>query len=103
MYIVVFITASSKPEAQKIVSGVLADKLAACANVLENVESHFWWQGKLDQAKETLVILKTRKALFNKLTQKVKSLHSYKVPEIIALPIISGNKAYLDWIDDSTK
>ena len=103
MYIVVLITASSREEAQKIASGVLADKLAACANILENVESHFWWQGKLDQAKETLVILKTRKALFNKLTQKIKSLHSYEVPEIIALPIISGNKAYLDWIDDSTK
>ena len=103
MYIIIFVTASSREEAQKIASGVLAEKLAACANILENVESHFWWQGKLDQAKETLVILKTRKKLFNKLTKKVKSLHSYEVPEIIALPIISGNKAYLDWIDDSTK
>ena len=103
MHIVVFITASSKGEAQKIIAGLLEEKLAACVNVIEHIESHFWWQGKIDKAKEVLLVLKTRKALFNKVVKKVKSLHSYEVPEIIALPILSGNKQYLDWIDDSTR
>jgi periplasmic divalent cation tolerance protein len=100
MYIVVFITAGSKEEAEKIASGLLVDKLAVCVNIIENVDSHFWWQGKLDRAKEALLIIKTRKSLFNKLEKKVKSLHSYEVPEIIALPIAAGNKPYLDWINE---
>lgn len=102
MYLIVFVTASSKEEAQKIAQGLLREKLAACVNIVENVDSHFWWQGKLDRAKEVFLIIKTRKSLFHKLAKKVKYLHSYEVPEIIALPIIAGNKQYLDWIDDST-
>lgn len=103
MYIIVFITAGSKEEAQKIAKGLLENKLAACVNIIENIGSHFWWQGKIDNAQEALLIIKTRKTLFNKLVNKVKSLHSYDVPEIIALPIIAGNKQYLDWLSDSTK
>ncbi len=103
MYIVVLVTASSKEEANKIAQGLLEEKLAACVNILEGLESRFWWQGKIDSATEALLVIKTRKALFNKLAKKVKSLHSYTVPEIIALPIISGNKAYLDWINDCTR
>ena len=103
MFIVVLVTASSKEEANKIAQGLLQDKLAACVNILAGLESRFWWQGKIDSAQEVLLVIKTRKTLFNKLAKKVKSLHSYTVPEIIALPIISGNKAYLDWINDCTK
>lgn len=103
MYIVVFITASSKEEAEKIASGLLLEKLAACVNIIENVNSHFWWQGKIDKAREVLLVIKTRKTLFNKLMKKVQTLHSYEVPEIIALPVIAGSKKYLDWIDDSTR
>src|SRR3989339_60423 len=102
MYIVVFITAGSKEEAQKIARGLLEEKLAACVNIIDGVESHFWWQGKIDSAKEALLVIKTKKELFNKLAKKVKSLHSYSVPEIIALPIVTGNKGYLNWINDST-
>jgi periplasmic divalent cation tolerance protein len=103
MYIIVFVTAGSKEEAEKIAGGLLKAKLAACVNIIDNVDSHFWWQGKIDKAKEVLLVLKTRKALFSKVVKKVKSLHSYSVPEIIALPVIAGNKQYLDWIDDSTR
>lgn len=103
MYIVVFITASSKEEARKIAQGLLEEKLAACVNIILGIESHFWWQGKIDSAKEALLVIKTKKGLFNKLAKKVKSLHSYSVPEIISLPIISGNKDYLKWINDSTR
>ncbi|HBU08761.1 MAG TPA: cytochrome C biogenesis protein CcdA [Candidatus Omnitrophica bacterium] len=102
MYIVVFITAGSKEEAQKIARGLLEEKLAACVNIIDGVESHFWWQGKIDSAKEALLVIKTKKELFNKLAKKVKSLHSYSVPEIIALPIVTGNTEYLNWINDST-
>ena len=103
MNIVVLVTASSKKEADKIAQGLLEEKLAACVNIVEGLESRFWWQGKIDSAKELLLIIKTRKTLFNKLAKKVRSLHSYTVPEIIAIPIISGSKAYLDWINDCTK
>ena len=103
MYIIVLVTASSKEEANKIAQGLLEEKLAACVNILAGLESRFWWQGKIDSAQEVLLVIKTRKTLFNKLAKKVKSLHSYTVPEIIAIPIISGNKAYLDWINDCTR
>ena len=103
MYIVIFVTVSSKEEAHKIIQALIQEKLVACGTIIDGVGSHFWWQGTIDQAKETLLILKTRKALFPKVVKKVKSLHSYEVPEIIALPIVAGNKQYLEWIDESTR
>ncbi len=103
MYIVVLVTASSQEEAQKIAQDLLTDKLCACVNILKGVGSHFWWQGKLDNAQETLLVIKTKKTLFNKLVKKVKLLHSYEVPEIIAFPIVLGDKQYLKWIDGSTR
>lgn len=102
MYLIVFVTVSSKEEAEKIAEGVLGEKLAACVNIIDTVHSHFWWQGKIDNAKEALLIIKTKKALINKLIRKVKSVHSYELPEIIALPIIYGSKEYLDWVNEST-
>jgi len=100
--VVILVTAANKKEAEKIACALIKEKLAACANIIENLHSIFWWQGKVDNAKEALLIVKTRKALMNKLIKKVKSLHSYKVPEIIALPIICGDKKYLKWINEST-
>ena len=102
MYIVVFVTAKDKAEGQKIADKLIDDKIAACVNILEGVTSLFWWEGKIDQAREVLLIIKTRKILFNKLKKVVKAAHSYAVPEIIALPIINGNVDYLKWIKDST-
>ena len=75
--------------------------MIACANIIEGVQSVFWWQGKIDQAKETLIILKSKQALFKKIVKTVKAHHSYAVPEIIALAIIDGNPDYLRWIDES--
>jgi len=103
MYIVIFITVPNKKEAKRIAQQLIGNRLAACVNVVENIYSYFWWQAKIDTAKEALLIIKTRKTLVNKLIKKVKLLHSYKVPEIIALPIISGNKQYLEWVNASTK
>lgn len=103
MHIVVFITTANKKEAELIARALIKNKLAACVNILNSVHSLFWWKNKVDRAKEALLIIKTRKSLFHKLVEKVKSLHSYDVPEIIALPIIAGNKTYLKWINDSTR
>ena len=99
--IVVYVTAGSKAQAQDISRQLLEDKLAACVGTI-GVESVFQWKGKIENAKEILLIIKTKKSLFRKLEKKVKSLHRYEVPEIIALPIISGHKPYLKWINDTT-
>lgn len=103
MHNVVFITASNKKEARRIAEEIIKNRLAACVNIIGNIDSLFWWEGKVDSAKEALLIVKTKRALIKKLIKKVKSLHSYKVPEIIALSIAAGSKDYLDWISECTR
>ena len=100
-YIVVLITTSSLDEAKSIGSSLINNKLAACTNVISSVESIFKWQGEVCNEKEAMLIVKTRKDIFNDLQSKVKELHSYDVPEIIALPILDGNSDYLKWLDSS--
>lgn len=100
-HIVILITAKDKKEATKIAQGLLGAKLIACANIIDGVQSLFWWQGKIDSSTEVMLVLKTKNDLFKEVSAKVKSLHSYQTPEIIALPIISGNENYLSWIDSS--
>ena len=100
-YIVVLITAKDKKEAEKIARSLLEAKLIACANIVEGVQSLFWWQGKIDSSKEVYLVLKTKKILFKKVLNQVKSLHSYQTPEIIALPIVAGSDDYLGWITSS--
>jgi len=101
MYIIVFTTCANKKEAKRIAASIIESKLAACVSIIDKIESFFWWQGKIDTASEVLLIIKSRKAKLAKIIKLVKSLHSYVVPEIIGLPIISGYKPYLNWIDDS--
>ena len=103
MYIVIFITAKDKAEGEKIARHLLAEKLAACVNIIPTVESFFWWENKIDQSAETLLIVKSKKILFPRLVKAVRAVHSYSVPEIIALPIAAGDKAYLKWISDSVR
>lgn len=103
MNIVIFITASSEKEAVVIAKKLVAGRLAACVNVLNGVKSFFRWEGKIDSAKEVLLIVKSHKSKFNKILKAVKSSHSYLVPEIIALPIIEGDKKYIRWLNDSIR
>ncbi len=103
MYIVVFVTCVSASQARKIASALVADQLAACVNIVPAIKSLFRWQGKVDKAAETLLVIKSRKSLFPRICRTVKQLHSYTVPEIIALPIVCGNKDYLEWIDESVR
>ncbi len=101
MYIVIFITAANKKEAQRIAGELLKHKLVACVNIVDKIDSFFRWQGKIDTAKEALLIVKSSKSKLAQIIKLVKSIHSYKVPEIIALPIIGGLKSYLKWIGES--
>jgi len=103
MYSIIFITASGKNEARKIAAGLLKKKLIACANIIDGVESHFWWQGKIDSGKEALLIIKSRKSKVKDIIETARSLHSYDTPEIIAVPITAGEKKYLRWIDGSLR
>lgn len=101
MYMIVLITAKNVREAHKIADQLIKDKLIACANIVKGVQSVFWWQGKIDRADEVLLILKTKKSCFKRIVKAATLLHSYDVPEIIALPIIDGNRDYLKWIEES--
>lgn len=97
-YVLVVTTTSSKEEAVKIVRNLLNEKLIACANIVGPVSSLFWWQGKIDEENEFLVFMKSRKSLFERLSERVVEIHSYDLPEIIALPIVEGSPLYLDWL-----
>lgn len=103
MYIVVLMTACNREEGQKIVDTLLNAKQIACANIVPQVHSVYWWEGKVTTDEEVLVVMKTREELFSFVEETIKSLHSYTVPEIIALPIVAGNADYLKWIDESTQ
>ena len=97
-YILIMVTCASKKEAIRISGHLLRKRLIACANILPKIESKFWWNGKLDSAAEILVTMKTIRSNFKKIETLVKSLHSYEVPEIVAIPIVAGSGDYLDWI-----
>ncbi|MCW4034821.1 MAG: divalent-cation tolerance protein CutA [Candidatus Bathyarchaeota archaeon] len=100
-YVIVLMTASNKQEAVSIVRTLLEEKLIACANVFDSVTSLFWWQNKIDQENEALVLMKSKQSLFEKLSKRVKELHSYDVPEVLAIPVVDGSSDYLDWLKES--
>ncbi|MBU1887674.1 MAG: divalent-cation tolerance protein CutA [Candidatus Omnitrophica bacterium] len=100
--IIIFITAADKKEAKKIAGILLKNRLVACANLIKDIESYFWWQGKKQKAKECLIVAKTKKTLLNKVIKLVSSIHSYECPEIIAVPVIGGYRPYMDWIEKET-
>ncbi|MCM8791699.1 MAG: divalent-cation tolerance protein CutA [Candidatus Omnitrophica bacterium] len=101
MYRIIFVTCASRREAKRIAISLIKERLVACVNIIDKVESFFWWQGKVDYAKEFLLIIKSNKKKFPKIEKKIKELHSYKVPEIITLEIVEGEKNYLRWLDES--
>lgn len=100
-YVIILSTFSSNEEAETIGKSLLEKKLIACSNIVQDVSSLFWWQGKLDSADEVLMVMKTRRDLFDAVAEHIRALHSYDVPEIIAVPIIEGSKSYLHWIDET--
>ncbi len=101
--IIILITTSSKEEAAKIGKALVDEHLAACVNIVPEIRSLFFWEGETQDERETLLICKSRQPLLDQLTSRAKSLHSYAVPEIIALPIVGGSADYLAWLKDATK
>lgn len=102
-YIVVLITAPNEDEAVKISKSLVEEKLAGCVNIIKNVRSIYSWQGKIEDDAEVLMIVKTSSDLFEELEKKVKSIHSYTVPEIIGLQIKKGSEGYLKWLEEVTR
>ena len=102
-YIVVLITVGSLEEARRIGDALISQRKAACVNIIPQINSLFRWEGKIEEDRENLLLVKTRAELFPEVVDAVKSVHSYDVPEIIALPIIKGNQDYLTWISEETE
>jgi len=101
-FIIILVTTSSEEEGRKIAQVLVEKRIAACVNIINDIESIYRWKGKISDEKEVLLLIKTRKKLYKSVEEEIRKLHSYEVPEIIALPIISGSKDYLYWIDSET-
>jgi len=101
--VVGLVTCSSRAEARKVARAILTRKLAACVNIVNGLESYYWWQGKLERAGECLLLIKTTRARARAVTGAVKAAHSYEVPEVIFLPIVAGEHKYLKWLGASVK
>jgi len=97
-YIIILVTCKNELEAEKITQSLLEQRLIACGNIVSRVTSFFNWLGKIDKAEECLVVMKSRMDLFSQVSEQVKNMHSYEVPEVLALQIVEGSKAYLDWM-----
>src|SRR5687768_2515437 len=102
-FIVVLVTTASEEEATTIGRDVVKQGLAACANILALKKSIFQWEGKFAEEQEFLIIVKSRSDLFEDLSIAIQRLHSYKVPEIVAIPILKGSPDYINWLMDSTR
>ncbi len=98
----VYVMAASPAEARRIGRAAVGERLAACANILPGLRSIYWWEGKVAEGRETVLVLKTRAARLDALIARVRALHSYECPAIVALPIVAGSKPYLDWIAAET-
>ncbi|MHC4592310.1 MAG: divalent-cation tolerance protein CutA [Planctomycetota bacterium] len=100
--IVVMVTCGNAAEAETIANKLLEERLVACVNIAGRIRSLFHWEGAVTRESESLLLMKTRQECFDALSRRIKELHSYEVPEIIAMPIMVGNPDYLDWIRECT-
>lgn len=100
---VVYVTAPDRATAARLARRMVESRLAACANILPRIDSVYWWEGRLETARETAFLLKTRTRLVPRLTTELRRLHPYECPCIVALPIVAGNPGFLRWIDAETR
>jgi len=100
-FIQVMVTTETPEQARALARRLVEEKLAACVQILDSVESTYRWKGKVENARECLCLIKTRENLFGKVEAAIKALHSYETPEIIAVPVWDGSKEYLQWLDES--
>ncbi len=101
-YIVIFCTTNNKENAELIGHSLVQEKLAACTNIIPKITSIYSWNNQIVKDEELLLVIKTKKELFDDVKNKILSLHSYDVPEIISIDIKEGSKPYLDWINENT-
>ena len=102
-HLVVLVTTPGRAVSEKLSKGLVQNRLAACVNRLPGIQSRYWWKGKVETAKEELLVIKTRQDRLSKLVKWVKGNHPYRVCEVISLPITGGNPDYLKWIDQSLR
>jgi len=102
-FAVVLVTAPDVKVARRLAQGALREKLVACANILPKIESHYWWQGKIESGRELLIVFKTTKAKLAACEAFVRAHHPYDTPEFIALPLVAGARRYLDWLAESVR
>jgi periplasmic divalent cation tolerance protein len=102
-FIVIYCTVPNKKEGHEIAKVLIQNHFAACVNIIDKIESVFSWDGELTEEKEALMIIKTRKDLFEAVSRVIQKLHSYTVPEVIALPITKADETYLKWLEHETK
>ena len=100
--VVVLITAGTQQEAAEISRQLVESRKAACVNIIPGVQSFFRWQDEIESDNEVLLVVKTRSSLLPQLVAMVKEIHSYDLPEVIAIPIIGGSEEYLEWLADET-
>lgn len=101
--IVVLVTCPNRAVARRLALALVKQRVAACVSIVPSIESIFLWQGKIDRARECLLLIKTPAGTFTRLARAVRSLHPYEVPEIIALPVSAGYLPYLRWVKASTR
>ncbi len=102
-YLLVITTVPDSEVGQIIAEKIIEERLAACATLSAPGQSLYWWQGKITQDQEHTLFIKTKKEAYRKLEEKIRQLHPYDIPEIIALPVFAGSKDYLNWIDSETQ
>ncbi len=101
VYSLVYITASEIEEAKKIAKSLLNERLVACANIISGMESIYWWEGSLEEDVESILLVKTRSELVDKVIDRVREIHSYQTPCVLEIQIKKGSSEYLKWLDNS--
>lgn len=102
-FIVIYCTVPNKNEGREIAKALITNHFAACVNIIDKVESIFSWDGKMTEEKEALMIIKTKKEMFSKVSHVIHKLHSYNVPEVVAIPVVEADEVYLKWIAHETR
>lgn len=102
-YIIIYCTVPNKNEGKEIAKALVKYKLVACVNIIDKIESIFSWDGQMMEEKEALMMIKTRRDLFESVNKVIQKLHSYNVPEVIAVPITEADETYLQWIEHETR
>lgn len=102
-YVQIVTTVESKEGARKITKKLLEKRLAACVQILGPITSTYWWRGKIEEAEEWLCLIKSKTDLYEEIERAIHELHTYETPEVLALPVVTGSKTYLDWLRETLK